>query len=137
MLAELAMAAAGALGGAVATDSWEQIKNGAVRLFRKGGTPAGMVEGWFADAETIAAADAGEAAMTLFCAQWSERFEDLLRARSDLAPDVSGFTEWAMTETARATQRAGTVQHVKGFDHTQQAVLGTGVQHNTFHSVED
>jgi hypothetical protein len=142
MFAELATAAAAALGGAVATDAWGWVKGGFQQVFQRGGTSDAVVEKWLEDTAVLVsaaptAADDSRgtaAALEQVRARWAARVEDLLDAHPELASTIEALVERAREESVPGTSQARVVQHVEARDHAQQAVQGQGVQNVTFGS---
>jgi hypothetical protein len=133
MFAELAAAAAGALGTAVGTDAWKWITGSVKALFQKAGTSEAAVEKWLEDttADVSSTSEPAEARARAE-RRWASRLEDLLDARPDLATDLQALVERA--QAAAPASQGNVVQQANAHDQAQQAVQGHGTQHNTFNA---
>ena len=127
MFAELAMAAAGALGGAIATDGWKHIKLNVISLFQHGHTSAATVRDWLEHSESKGAVQE----------LWAARFEGLLNANPDLVNEVQAFIEDVRSGFAASPTHAPITQRAEAHDQAQQAMLGRGIQSVTFGSAGD
>jgi hypothetical protein len=136
---ELAMAAAGAVVSAAATDSWAWLKAALLELFGRepddGPTADDLV------ARTERSARPGEPdrdGADDLGGEWTSRIEELLTARPDLVPDLQALVaEAARRGAAGASGPPQVSQHVTATDSAQQAVQGQGVQNVTFGRRED
>jgi hypothetical protein len=120
---ELALAAAGALMTAIATDGWSEVRAGAVNLWRRvypERVPA--IESELAEVrnELVAARQAGDAEVGKeLAADWARKFQRLTQAHPELIPDLRLLGE----EWARLTPPDG---QDSGAVNVQQTAIATG-----------
>ena len=136
-LAALASAGGTALVTAMVTDGWEGVRARFARLLSHGG-----------DAEAIQAAEERleQSRLALEAASgaeierlrveqeiaWRTRLEDLLERDPGVAETLRSLVAEVQAGPSGSTVRVE--QHTLGYDHAQQAVLGSGVQNVTFGS---
>jgi hypothetical protein len=120
---ELALAAAGALMTAIATDGWGEVRAGAVSLWRRVYPErVPTVESELAEVrnEVVAARQAGDAEVGReLAADWARKFQRLMQAHPELVPDLRLLGQ----EWARLTPRAG---GDSGAANVQQTAIATG-----------
>ncbi|WAL71010.1 hypothetical protein OU787_05560 [Kitasatospora sp. YST-16] len=110
MLAEslVALASAGgtALVGAMATDAWQTVRDGAARLFGRGGAAGQeLVEARLdRDAGLVALASEPERARQGLAPAWQVELEALLTAHPELADELRVFVEQTVAALPRAEQ---------------------------------
>jgi hypothetical protein len=132
------MAAASAVVGAAATESWAWVKATLLELLDRddrGGTPTDLV----ARTERAVTTDgvSPEAGHRLGD-EWAARIEDLISTRPDLVPDLRALvTVAARRGISAAATPPQVTQHVTGSDSAQQAVQGQGVQNISFGHRDD
>jgi len=138
MLAE-AMAALAAAGGnalvsAMVTDGWEGVRERFARLLGRGDPKAaGDAAGRLEDSRAVLAGRSGadlERARSEQEIAWRTRLADLLESHPEAEDELR--TVVADVQAQVIGSAVHVEQHVAGFDQAQQAVLGQGVQTNTF-----
>jgi hypothetical protein len=137
-LSALAAAGGTAVVSAMATDAWRTAKVGFSRLLGRGDSGhTALVEQQLeaTRAELQTAEGRGERALALQQAAWTARLEDLLVEQPHAADELRKLIQ-QISQTNVNT--AGTVvQHVGGWDQSQQVVQGHGTQSNVFGSRSD
>lgn len=141
MYAELAVAAASAVVGAVTTESWTWAKERIRALHRDGDGGGGgnitETDDLLSQVEVIGQ-DADTAALEPLRLQWAGRLEALLTEHPELVPDVRALVEEAAKRGVPSIGPVTPVQQtVTGHDNAQQAVQGHGVQNVSFGSAPD
>jgi hypothetical protein len=137
VLSETSMAAAAAGGAAVAqamaTDSWETVKEGFAAVLGRGdaareAAAVERLEQSAAEVTAISYADPVEARATQ-AAMWQGRLESVLEQEPGSASRV-----WELVELVRARVTAGPTVIVNAHAHDRAwvAVQGHGTQHNSF-----
>jgi hypothetical protein len=121
---ELALAAAGALMTAVATDAWSEVRAGVVSLWRRvhpERVPAIEAELIDAREEIIASRQAGDAEVEKeLAADWRRKFQRLMQAQPELIPELR-LLEQAWTRLAPQAGRDRSEAR-----NIEQTVVGTG-----------
>jgi hypothetical protein len=131
-LAALAATGGNALVSAMVTDSWEGVRARFARLLGRGDPKA--TDEAAARLEHSRAALAGRSGTDLERAQaeleiaWRTRLGDLLESH----PEAEDELRAVVAEAQVVGSAVHVEQHVTGSDQAQQAVLGQGVQTNTF-----
>jgi len=131
-LAALAAAGGNALVSAMVTDGWEGVRARFARLLGRGDPKA--TDEAAARLEDSRAVLAGQSGADLERAQaeleiaWRTRLADLLESH----PEVEDELRAVVAEAQVVGSAVHVEQHVTGSDQAQQAVLGQGVQTNTF-----
>ncbi len=135
-LAGLAAAGGNALVSAMVTDGWEVCRNRFARLLGRGDPKA--TSDALAKLESSYAVLAGHSGADLERAQaeqvivWRTRLADLLECHPETEDELRTAIAAAQASVIASADRVE--QRVVGFGRAQQAILGQGVQTNTFGS---
>ena len=111
LMDELALAAAGALMTAIATDAWSEVHAGAVNLWRRvypERVPAIESELIDARSELVASRETGDAEVELeLAADWRRKFQRLTLAHPELIPTLRQLEEeWSRLAQATGRDRS-------------------------------
>lgn len=131
-LAALAATGGNALVSAMVTDSWEGVRARFARLLGRGDPKAtDEAAARLEDSHAVLAGRSGadlERAQAELEIAWRTRLADLLESH----PEAEDELRAVVAEAQVVGSAVHVEQHVTGSDQAQQAVLGQGVQTNTF-----
>jgi hypothetical protein len=131
-LAALAAAGGNALVSAMVSDSWEGVRGRFARLLGRGDPKAtDEAAARLEDSRAVLAGRSGadlERARADLEIAWRTRLGDLLESH----PEAEDELRAVVAEAQVVGSAVHVQQHVTGSDQAQQAVLGQGVQTNTF-----
>jgi hypothetical protein len=133
-LAALAGAGGNALVSAMVTDGWEGVKGRFARLLGRGNpTATSEVAARLEDSRAVLAGRSGAELERVQAEQeiaWRTRLADLLESHPEAEDELRAVVAEVQAQVIGSKVRVD--QQVAGFDQAQQAVLGQGVQTNTF-----
>lgn len=133
-LAALAATGGNALVSAMVTDGWEGVRSRFARLLGRGDPKAtDEAAARLEDSRAVLAGRSGtdlERAQTEQEIAWRTRLADLLESHPEAEDELRSVVAEAQAQVIGSAVHVE--QHVTGSDQAQQAVLGQGVQTNTF-----